>query len=120
AILANLQAVQDRNGLEVCDELAAANELAKLDFDIEMETGTGKTYVYLRTIFELAEKYGFTKFIILVPGVAIREGVNTSIRLMRAHIRDCIHRSPSIPVCIAESVPRKYKPLPRRPMCRSW
>ncbi|OXI87490.1 restriction endonuclease [Burkholderia sp. AU31652] len=83
-ILANLQQVQDRNGLEVRDQLADE----KLDFDIEMETGTGKTYVYLRTIFELAEKYGFTKFIILVPSVAIREGVNTSLRLMREHFRD--------------------------------
>ncbi len=81
AILTNLQWVQDRNGLEVGEQLADN----KLDFDIEMETGTGKTYVYLRTIFELAETYGFTKFIILVPSVAIREGVNTSIRLMRDH-----------------------------------
>ena len=80
-ILANLQTVQDRNGLEVCEFLADD----ALDFDIEMETGTGKTYVYLRTIFELAQRYGFGKFIILVPSVAIREGVNTSIRLMREH-----------------------------------
>jgi len=84
AILANLQAVQDRNGLEQSESLADG----KLDFDIEMETGTGKTYVYLRTIFELALHYGFGKFIILVPSVAIREGVNTSIRLMREHFRD--------------------------------
>ena len=84
AILANLQAVQDRNGLEQSESLAEG----KLDFDIEMETGTGKTYVYLRTIFELAQHYGFGKFIILVPSVAIREGVNTSIRLMREHFRD--------------------------------
>jgi type III restriction enzyme len=84
AILANLQAVQDRNGLEQSESLAGG----KLDFDIEMETGTGKTYVYLRTIFELAQHYGFGKFIILVPSVAIREGVNTSIRLMREHFRD--------------------------------
>lgn len=83
AILANLQTVQDRNGLEVRDALAED----ALDFDIEMETGTGKTYVYLRTVFELAERYGFGKFIILVPSVAIREGVNTSIRLMREHFR---------------------------------
>lgn len=83
AILANLQRVQDRNGLEVGDALAED----ALDFDIEMETGTGKTYVYLRTIFELAQRYGFGKFIILVPSVAIREGVNTSIRLMREHFR---------------------------------
>ncbi len=84
AILANLQTVQDRNGLEQSESLAGG----KLDFDIEMETGTGKTYVYLRTIFELAQHYGFGKFIILVPSVAIREGVNTSIRLMREHFRD--------------------------------
>lgn len=82
-VLANLQTVQDRNGLEVRDALAED----ALDFDIEMETGTGKTYVYLRTIFELARRYSFGKFIILVPSVAIREGVNTSIRLMHEHFR---------------------------------
>lgn len=84
AILQNLQAVQDRNGLEVVSELVEG----ALDFDIEMETGTGKTYVYLRTIFELAKNYNFTKFIILVPSVAIREGVTTSIKLMTKHFQD--------------------------------
>jgi len=83
-ILQNLQTVQDRNGLEVVGELAGG----ALDFDIEMETGTGKTYVYLRTIFELAKNYNFTKFIILVPSVAIREGVTTSIKLMTKHFQD--------------------------------
>jgi len=83
-ILANLQRVQDRNGLEVAPKLYDD----ALDFDIEMETGTGKTYVYLRTIFRLAEKYNFTKFVILVPSVAVREGVHTSIRLMRQHFRE--------------------------------
>ncbi|MBS3956202.1 MAG: DEAD/DEAH box helicase family protein [Clostridiales bacterium] len=83
-ILQNLQTVQDRNGLEVVSELAGGS----LDFDIEMETGTGKTYVYLRTIFELAKNYSFTKFIILVPSVAIREGVTTSIKLMTKHFQD--------------------------------
>jgi len=83
-VLANLQSVQDRNGLEVSSELF--NDA--LDFDVEMETGTGKTYVYLRTIFELAQKYNFTKFVILVPSVAIREGVSTSIRLMRQHFKN--------------------------------
>jgi len=90
AILANLQTVQDRNGLEVVTALADG----KLDFDIEMETGTGKTYAYLRTVFELAEKYGFSKFIVLVPSVAIREGVNTSIRLMREHFRELYPAQP--------------------------
>lgn len=83
-VLANLQRVQDRNGLEVASELFGD----ALDFDVEMETGTGKTYVYLRSIFELAQKYNFTKFVILVPSVAIREGVSTSIRLMRQHFKD--------------------------------
>ena len=84
AVLANLQAVQDRNGLEIARSLA--ND--ELDFDVEMETGTGKTYVYLRTIFELAKKYNFTKFIILVPSVAIKEGLTTSIKDMREHFQE--------------------------------
>lgn len=81
-IAANLRRVQDRNGLEINEGLVDG-----LQFDIEMETGTGKTYVYLRTAFELASKYRFNKFIILVPSVAIREGVKTSIQLMREHFR---------------------------------
>lgn len=84
AILQNLQTVQNRNGLQVNDTLNGN----ALNFSIEMETGTGKTYVYLRTIFELAKKYNFTKFIILVPSVAIKEGVSTSIRLMRDHFTE--------------------------------
>lgn len=82
-ILANLHRVQDRNGLPAATELVDG-----LQFDVEMETGTGKTYVYLRTAFELAKRYRFTKFIILVPSVAIREGVKTSIDLMCDHFRD--------------------------------
>lgn len=81
-IVKNLQRVQDRNGLEISEGLVDG-----LQFDIEMETGTGKTYVYLRTAFELVTKYKFNKYIILVPSVAIREGVKTSIQLMREHFR---------------------------------
>lgn len=83
-VFANLQRIQDRNGLEVAPKLYDD----ALDFDVEMETGTGKTYVYLRSVFELAKNYNFTKFVILVPSVAIREGVATSIRLMRGHFGD--------------------------------
>lgn len=83
-ILNNLQAIQDRNGLEVASDLAGET----LDFDIEMETGTGKTYVYLRTVFELSKKYNFSKFIVLVPSVAIKEGVTSSIELMKKHFND--------------------------------
>lgn len=78
-ILANLQEIQKHNGLHVDDELGPMN------FTVEMETGTGKTYVYLRTIYELNEKYGFTKFVIVVPSVAINEGVASSIRMLKDH-----------------------------------
>lgn len=84
ALLQNLQAVQDRNGLEVVAELVGG----ELDFDIEMETGTGKTYVYLRTVFELAKKYNFRKFVILVPSTPIKEGVTSSIKDMTRHFND--------------------------------
>lgn len=78
-ILRNLQAIQERNGLAVDHSLDSVN------FSAEMETGTGKTYVYLRTIHELRRKYGLKKFIIVVPSVAIREGVQKSLDLMGEH-----------------------------------
>ena len=81
-ILANLQAIQLRNGL------APANELASGDFTVEMETGTGKTYVYLRTIFELNQEYGFTKFVIVVPSVAIKEGTYKTLEITREHFEN--------------------------------
>ena len=82
-ILENLQAVQLRNGLPQTKTL----KKGAYDFDIEMETGTGKTYVYLRTIFELNRAYGFTKFIIVVPSIAIKEGVAKSLEITREHFR---------------------------------
>ncbi|MCF6175414.1 MAG: DEAD/DEAH box helicase family protein [Victivallaceae bacterium] len=63
-------------------------------FSVEMETGTGKTYVYLRTAFELSKKYGFKKFIIVVPSVAIREGVLKSIDIMKEHFRELYNNVP--------------------------
>ena len=57
------------------------------DFTVEMETGTGKTYVYLRTIFELNKRYGFTKFVIVVPSVAIKEGVYKALQITEEHFR---------------------------------
>ena len=64
-----MQKIQLKNGL------AQSKKLNSIDFSVEMETGTGKTYVYLKTIFELNRKYGFTKFIIVVPSIAIKEGI---------------------------------------------
>ena len=80
-ILANLKDVQLRNGLPPSATLASG------DFTVEMETGTGKTYVYLRTIFELNKRYGFTKFVIVVPSVAIKEGVYKSLQMTDDHFR---------------------------------
>jgi type III restriction enzyme len=80
-LLNNLKAVQLRNGLR------QDAEMNKLDFAVEMETGTGKTYVYLRTLLELNKKYGWTKFVIVVPSVAIKQGVLASLRDMRDHFR---------------------------------
>ncbi len=80
-ILENLKEVQLKNGLKQSNAL----EHGKYDFDIEMETGTGKTYVYLRTIFELNKNYGFTKFIIVVPSIAIKEGVKKSLDITKEH-----------------------------------
>ena len=86
-ILKNLQAVQKRNGLPLAQAISG-----NMHFSIEMETGTGKTYVYLRTAFELNAKYGFTKFVVVVPTVAIREGVLTTIELTRNHFQDLYER----------------------------
>ncbi|HSO82538.1 type III restriction-modification system endonuclease [Thiocapsa sp.] len=80
-ILENVRAVQLRNGL------APSAALDGMNFTVEMETGTGKTYVYLRTIFELHRAYGFTKFIIVVPSVAIKEGVYKSLQMTEEHFR---------------------------------
>jgi len=82
-ILKNLHIIQDRNELDITSE----KEFEKngLNFSVEMETGTGKTYVYLRTIFELTQKYGFKKFIIVVPSVAIREGTIKTIEITAEH-----------------------------------
>ncbi|MEG0396811.1 MAG: DEAD/DEAH box helicase family protein, partial [Oscillospiraceae bacterium] len=80
-ILANLQDIQLRNGLPQTKRL----KKGCFDFDVEMETGTGKTYVYLRTIFELNKAYGFSKFLIVVPSIAIKEGVYKSLQITQEH-----------------------------------
>ncbi|MDQ6632345.1 MAG: DEAD/DEAH box helicase family protein, partial [Verrucomicrobiota bacterium] len=90
-ILKNLQRVQERNDLDEDKHLLPIdyNEKAPapLNFSVEMETGTGKTYVYLRSIFELNKKYGFKKFIIVVPSVAIREGVLKNLEITSDHFK---------------------------------
>jgi type III restriction enzyme len=77
----NLHAIQLRGGLPPSGSLVSG------DFTVEMETGTGKTYVYLRSIFELNKRYGFTKFVIVVPSVAIKEGVYKSLQITEEHFK---------------------------------
>ena len=80
-ILINLQHIQANNGIEVSEELDG------MHFSVEMETGTGKTYVYLRSIYELNKLYGFKKFVIVVPSVAIREGVLKNLEITHEHFQ---------------------------------
>jgi type III restriction enzyme len=90
-ILKNLQRVQERNDLDADEHLLPenynANAPSPLNFSVEMETGTGKTYVYLRTIFELNKKYAFKKFIVVVPSVAIREGALKNLKITSDHFK---------------------------------
>lgn len=81
-VLTNVQQIQLRNGL------APSEQLDGMNFAVEMETGTGKTYVYLRTIFELQRRYSFTKFIVVVPSVAIKEGVYKSLQMTETHFNE--------------------------------
>lgn len=85
-LLSNIQAVQRRQNLPVSTELAGDRKTGcAINLDIEMETGTGKTYCYLKTVFELNQRYGWSKFIIVVPSIAIREGVFKSLSITAEH-----------------------------------
>ena len=105
ALRANLRIVQARNDIDVLDPAAPPDAWELFDapanlirrcphFSVEMETGTGKTYVYLRTIFELSRRYGFQKFAIVVPSVAIREGVLKNIEITADHFRALYNNIP--------------------------
>ena len=87
-LLNNMHEIQRKNNLPLTDDIEDENGGLHLSFSEEMETGTGKTYVYTKTIFELNKKYGFTKFIIVVPSVAIREGVYKSLEVTREHFEN--------------------------------
>jgi len=89
-ILANIKKIQQENNYKLSDELVRG--LGKCSLDIEMETGTGKTYVYIKSIFELNERYGWSKFIIVVPSIAIREGVKKSFEITEEHFMDLYHK----------------------------
>jgi Restriction endonuclease len=86
-LLKNLQKIQISNRL-IPDESLDKNDM---QFEIEMETGTGKTYVYLRSILELNQNYGFTKFVIVVPSIAIKEGVKKTVDITKDHFKNLLN-----------------------------
>lgn len=85
-ILRNIQDVQRKQNLHLSDKLTKGPGLCSLD--VEMETGTGKTYVYIKTMFELNQRYGWNKFIVVVPSIAIREGVKKSFEITQDHFME--------------------------------
>lgn len=87
-VLKNLQSIQSNT------EVKQSKELDGMNFSVEMETGTGKTYVYLRTIYELFKQYGFKKFVIVVPSVAIREGVLKNLEITHEHFQNLYDNCP--------------------------
>ncbi len=103
-ILKNLQAIQRDNGLDIDNELKAIEKEIEtaggkqnvrfFNFSVEMETGTGKTYVYLRTAFELYRRYGLRKYVVVVPSVAVREGVLKTLQITEKHLRELYDNAP--------------------------
>ncbi len=84
-IFKNIKSIQQDNNIKLAPALVKEKGLGSCILDVEMETGTGKTYVYIKTMFELNRQYGWSKFIIVVPSIAIREGVKKSFEIMEEH-----------------------------------
>ena len=89
-LLSNVKEVQQNNNVMMSDKLV--DSLGACSLDIEMETGTGKTYVYIKTMYELNQKYGWSKFIVVVPSIAIREGVKKSFEITQDHFMEQYHK----------------------------
>jgi len=85
SVLENIQKVQQQQNLNVSQGLIQHKSPCKINLSVEMETGTGKTYVYIKTMLELNKQYGWSKFIIVVPSIAIREGIYKSLQITQDH-----------------------------------
>jgi type III restriction enzyme len=103
-LLFNLQEVQKANGVSTSVSLAASTSdngkvvYCPLNFTIEMETGTGKTYTFIKTMYELNKVYGFKKFVVVVPSVAIREGTMKNLQITRSHFANDFANVPCVPI----------------------
>lgn len=104
ALLANVQKVQQANGVAVSSELVKSvsdngkEEFCPLNLTLEMETGTGKTYTFIKTMYELNKVYGFRKFVVVVPSVAIREGTMKNLQITREHFALDYANVPCVPM----------------------
>jgi len=104
ALLANVQKVQQANGVAVSSELVKSvsengkEEFCPLNFTVEMETGTGKTYTFIKTMYELNKVYGFRKFVVVVHSVAIREGTMKNLQITREHFALDYANVPCVPM----------------------
>ena len=87
-LLRNINEIQSQNNIKLSSSLISGNNCGRCSLDIEMETGTGKTYVYIKTMFELNKRYGWSKFIVVVPSIAIREGVKKSFEITEDHFME--------------------------------
>ena len=87
-LLENIHHQQVQNDIPQSKSLAATNGLGACSLDVEMETGTGKTYVYIKTMFEMNKRFGWSKFIVVVPSIAIREGVYKSFTMLEEHFME--------------------------------
>lgn len=114
-ILTNVQAVQKTNGLPVSSELVASlsdnrkETFCPLNFTIEMETGTGKTYSFIKTMYELNKLYGFKKFVVVVPSVAIREGTMKNLEVTRSHFAADYANVPCVPILYNSDKPAELR-----------
>ncbi|MFG0822802.1 DEAD/DEAH box helicase family protein [Pseudomonas sp. GLN_3] len=104
ALLTNVQKVQQANGVAVSSELVKSvsdngkEEFCPLNLTLEMETGTGKTYTFIKTMYELNKVYGFRKFVVVVPSVAIREGTMKNLQITREHFALDYANVPCVPM----------------------
>ena len=87
-LLENIHHQQVQNDIPLSKSLTATNGLGACSLDVEMETGTGKTYVYIKTMFEMNKRFGWSKFIVVVPSIAIREGVYKSFTMLEEHFME--------------------------------
>ena len=87
-LLENIHHQQVQNDIPLSKSLTATNGLGACSLDVEMETGTGKTYVYIKTMFEMHKRFGWSKFIVVVPSIAIREGVYKSFTMLEEHFME--------------------------------